>query len=98
MRRRAVSTTGSEQEAAVLRHLVRIFLKTPKQSTLDSFDTELFITEIEQLPAIWDSRSSSYGNKNGRHFFPMTRQPLGRLGLLIFRGFAITHFRHTTLG
>jgi hypothetical protein len=31
------------------------------QSTLDSFDTELFITEVEQLPAIADSRS--YRNK-----------------------------------
>jgi hypothetical protein len=32
-------------------------------------------------------------------FFPMARQPLGGLGLLIFRGFTITHiFRHTTLG
>jgi hypothetical protein len=30
--------------------------------------------------------------------FPMARQPLGGLGLLIFRGFAITHLRHTTLG
>jgi hypothetical protein len=29
---------------------------------------------------------------------PKVRQPLGGLGLLIFRGFAITHFRHTTLG
>jgi hypothetical protein len=31
-------------------------------------------------------------------FFPMARQPLGGLGRLIFRGFAITLFRHTTLG
>ena len=31
-------------------------------------------------------------------FFPMARQPLGGLGLLIFRGFAITHFRNATLG
>jgi hypothetical protein len=31
-------------------------------------------------------------------FFPMARQPLEGLGLLIFRGFVITHFRHTTLG
>jgi hypothetical protein len=31
-------------------------------------------------------------------FFPMARQTLGGLGLLIVRGFAITHFRHTTLG
>jgi hypothetical protein len=31
-------------------------------------------------------------------FFPMARQPLGGLGLLIFRGFAITHLRHTILG
>jgi hypothetical protein len=30
-------------------------------------------------------------------FFLMARQPLGGLGLLIFRGFKITHFRHTTL-
>jgi hypothetical protein len=30
--------------------------------------------------------------------FPMARQPLGGLGRLIFRGFMITHFRHTTLG
>jgi hypothetical protein len=29
---------------------------------------------------------------------PMARQPLGGLGRLIFRGFTITHFRHTTLG
>ena len=29
-----------------------------KQLTPDSFDTELFITEMEQLPAMWDSRSS----------------------------------------
>jgi hypothetical protein len=31
-------------------------------------------------------------------FFSMACQPLGGLGRLIFRGFAITHFRHTTLG
>jgi hypothetical protein len=31
-------------------------------------------------------------------FSPMSRQPLGSLGRLIFRGFMITHFRHTTLG
>jgi hypothetical protein len=31
-------------------------------------------------------------------FFPMARQPLGGLDRLIFRGFMITHFRHTTLG
>jgi hypothetical protein len=28
----------------------------------------------------------------------MARQPLGGLDRLIFRGFTITHFRHTTLG
>jgi hypothetical protein len=28
----------------------------------------------------------------------MVQQPLGGLGRLIFRGFTITHFRHTTLG
>ena len=31
-------------------------------------------------------------------FFPMARQPLGCLGRLIFRGFTITQFRHTTFG
>jgi hypothetical protein len=31
-------------------------------------------------------------------FFSMARQPLGGLGRLIFRGFTITHFRHTTVG
>jgi hypothetical protein len=30
-------------------------------------------------------------------FFPMAQQPLGDLGLLIFRDFTIT-LRHTTLG
>ena len=30
--------------------------------------------------------------------FPMARQPLGGLGRLIFRGFTITLFRHTTFG
>jgi len=46
----------SEREVAVL-CLVQVFLKMSKQSTLDSFDTELFVTEREQLPTIWDSRS-----------------------------------------
>ena len=31
-------------------------------------------------------------------FFAMARQPLWGLGRLIFRGFRITLFRHTTLG
>jgi hypothetical protein len=31
-------------------------------------------------------------------FFLISRQPLGGLGRLIFRGFTITLFRHTTLG
>jgi hypothetical protein len=31
-------------------------------------------------------------------FFSTARQPLGGLGRLIFRGFTITLFRHTTLG
>jgi hypothetical protein len=34
---------------------------------------------------------------NDIYFFPITRQPLGGLGRLIFRGFTIT-LRHTTLG
>ena len=68
MNSRAVDTSGCitrccEREVAVLRHLVRTFLKMSMQSTLDSFDNESFTTEIEQLPAIWDSRSSSYSNK-----------------------------------
>jgi hypothetical protein len=29
-------------------------------------------------------------------FFPVARQPLGGLGRLIFRGFAITHFLDTS--
>jgi hypothetical protein len=39
------------------------FSKNVTQSTLDSFDTELFITETQQQPAIWDSRLLSYNNK-----------------------------------
>jgi hypothetical protein len=31
-------------------------------------------------------------------FFSMARQPLGGIGRLIFRGFTITLFGHTTLG
>ena len=65
---RAVYTNGSitrcsEREVAVLCHLARTFLKMSKESTLHAFDTELFVTEVEQLPAIWDSRSSSYRSK-----------------------------------
>ena len=65
---RAVDTSGcitrcSDREVAVLRQLIRTFLKMSMQSTLDSFDNEAFTTEREQLPAIWDSRSSSYSNK-----------------------------------
>jgi hypothetical protein len=32
------------------------------------------------------------------HFFPMARQPLAGLDRLIFRGFTISLFKHTTLG
>jgi hypothetical protein len=54
----AISTNGSitrcsEREAAVLSSRSE-FLKTSKQSPLESFETELFINETEQLPAIWD--------------------------------------------
>jgi hypothetical protein len=34
-----------------------------KQSILESFNRELFIIEIEQLIAIWDTISSPYSNK-----------------------------------
>ena len=56
-----VSTSGcitrcSEREVTVLCHLVRNVLKMSKLLTPDSFDTELFITEMEQMPAVWDSR------------------------------------------
>lgn len=34
-----------------------------KKLTLDLFDAEFFITELEQLPAVCDSGSSSYRNK-----------------------------------
>ena len=40
--------------------------KMSKQSPLDSFDTELFINETEQIPAILDSD----------HFHPATKKPL----------------------
>jgi hypothetical protein len=30
--------------------------------------------------------------------FSIAPQPLGGLGRLIYRGFTITHFRHTTVG
>jgi hypothetical protein len=32
------------------------------------------------------------------YIFPMSRQPLGGLGRLIFHGFTITDCRHTTIG
>ena len=57
-------TRCSERELAEYFHLIRTFLKMSKPSTLDSFDTELYITEVEKLPAIWDSdRLSTAINK-----------------------------------
>jgi len=53
----------SERDVAVLCYLIRTFLWMSKQSTFDSKDTELFITETEQLPTFWDSKSPSCGNK-----------------------------------
>ena len=60
MNSRVVSTRGcitrrSEREVTVLCHLVRNFLKMSKQLTPVSFHMVLLITEMEQLPAIWDS-------------------------------------------
>ena len=56
-------TRCSEREVAVLCHLIRTFLKMSRPSTLHPFDTELFITETEQLPAISHSRSSFHSKK-----------------------------------
>ena len=88
MNSRAVSTSGSitsssEREVAVLRHLVRTFLITSKESNLDSFDTELFITETDRLPAIWDSISRSYCNKKcvGNN---VQKKFIGNLNLLLY--------------
>ena len=52
------TTRCSERDSGVMLHLVRIFLKMPKQSTFVSQDTEL-----EQLPSMWDSTLPSYGIK-----------------------------------
>jgi hypothetical protein len=65
---RAVYTSGcitrcSEQEVSVLCYLVQTILKMSKVPTVYSYDNELFTTEIWQLPAIWDSGSSYYSNK-----------------------------------
>ena len=53
---RAVSTSGSALSCASVNgklcRVVQTFLKMSEESTLDLFDTELFITEIEQLSAI----------------------------------------------
>jgi len=61
--RRAVSRAALSGTLLCCSHLVWNFLKMSKQLTPDSFDTVLFVTEMEQLPAIWDSRFSSYRNK-----------------------------------
>jgi hypothetical protein len=57
-------TSCSEREVAVLSIVVYSsdFLKMSKQPPLESFNIELFINEIQQLPDIWESSSSSYRN------------------------------------
>jgi hypothetical protein len=50
-------------------------------------------------PVDWAWRTSQLALQDVlTFFFPMIRQPLGGLGRLIFRGFTITHIRHTTVG
>jgi hypothetical protein len=44
-----------------------------------------------------ERRFKRFPKERSLFFFPTARQPLGGLSLLVFRGFAITHFRHTTL-
>ncbi|KAJ8896236.1 hypothetical protein PR048_001579 [Dryococelus australis] len=34
--------------------------------TMASFDSDRFIIEVESRPAIWDTRSDTYGNKLAR--------------------------------
>ena len=70
---RVIYTSGcitrcSERQVTVLCHLVWNSLKMSKQLTPDSFDTVLFVTEMEQLSAIWDSRLSSYRNKQEKNY------------------------------
>jgi len=39
------------------------------QSTTDSKEAVLFITDIERPPVLWDSRSPSCGNKQEKGLF-----------------------------
>jgi hypothetical protein len=65
---------------------------TPEHDFQQEQQLLLFIT-IECIPT-WRPTSLT----NNAFFFSMARQPLGGLDRLIFRGFTITLFRHTTLG
>jgi hypothetical protein len=50
------------------------------------------------FPCQYRSTSDQCSSSSLYYFFPVARQPLGGLGLLSFRGFTITLFRHTTCG
>ena len=95
MNSRFVSTSGcitrcSEREVTLLCHLVRNFLKMSKQLTPDSFDTELFITEMEQLPAMWDSRSSDRNNQEQTYVWETLCKNLLKIPVSLITNFSAT--------
>jgi hypothetical protein len=63
--------------------------------------TALFLSPTAGHYIVWQTEHSwipQSSNSNIKsYFFSMASQPLGGLGLLSFRGFTITHIRHTTL-
>jgi hypothetical protein len=75
-------------------HSFKVFI----QFTSKDLECTGAITSFRRLQYCNISNVAGLSHRVLFFFFPMARQPLGGLGLLISRGFAITHFRHTTLG
>jgi hypothetical protein len=71
--------------------------KTCPSATLSTTNLTWTWPGIEPGPPWWEAGDPPPEPWHGLFFCPMSQQPLGGLGRLIFRGFTI-RLRHTTLG
>jgi hypothetical protein len=74
-----------------------------RERSKDNTPIEIMVSNIRESKITSQFLSITGKEFIGRKFpmiqnSPMARQPFGGLGRLIFRGFTITHFRHTTFG
>jgi len=68
-----------------------------KHLTPDSFDTELFITEMEKLPAMWNSRLSDRNKQVQTYVWETLCKNLLKIHVSLFTNYFVQQCKHVNL-